>query len=178
MSNGVNAPDALRVSRPGAALAPLRARWSALGAREKRLLTALAWVLGALVLWLVALQPALRTVRSAPARLDQLDAQMLQMQRLAGEARALRGVPTVGMQQAQAAVKAAGDGLEGAARTTLAGERATVAFTNVGVADLRDWLAEVRASARARPVEANLTRNAQGQFSGTVVLALPSAAAP
>ena len=101
------------------ALAPLRARWAALGAREKRYVTILAWLLGALLLWLVALQPALRAVRAAPARLDQLDAQMQQMQRLAGEARGLRGTPPVGATQAQAAVKAAGEGLEGAARTTL-----------------------------------------------------------
>lgn len=169
---------AAEARRPASAVAPWRARWAALGAREKRLVTALAWLLGAIVLWLVALQPALRVVRAAPARLDQLDAQMQQMQRLAGEARSLRGTPTVGTTQAQAAVKAAGDGLEGAARTTLSGDRATVVFSNVNVTDLREWLSEVRGSARARPVEANLTRNAQGLFSGTVVLVLPSANAP
>jgi general secretion pathway protein M len=138
----------------------------------------LGWVLGALLVWFVAVQPALRTVRSAPARLDQLDAQIQTMQRLAGEARSLRSTPAVSPMQAQAAVKAAGDGLEGAARTLLAGERATVTFTNVGVTDLREWMSEVRASARARPVEANLTRSGPGTFSGTVVLALPAGNTP
>lgn len=176
MTPSTTAPELQR--RAGDALAPLRARWAALGAREKRYVTILAWLLGALLLWLVALQPALRAVRAAPARLDQLDAQMQQMQRLAGEARGLRGTPPVGATQAQAAVKAAGEGLEGAARTTLAGERATVTFTNVNVTDLREWLSEVRGSARARPVEANLTRNAQGLFSGTVVLQLPGGNTP
>ena len=176
MTTTASAPEPQR--RSGPALGPLRARWAALGARDKRVVTMLGWVLGALLVWLVAVQPALRTVREAPARLDQLDAQLQQMQRLAGEARSLRDTPTVSAMQAQAAVKAAGDGLEGAARTMLAGERATVTFTNVGVTDLREWLAEVRASGRARPVEANLTRSPQGTFSGTVVLALPSTSAP
>jgi general secretion pathway protein M len=176
MNTSTTAPQ--QSKRVGDALAPLRARWNTLGAREKRLLTVAGWVVGALLVWLVAVQPALRAVRAAPARLDQLDAQMQQMQRLAGEARGLRDTPPVGAMQAQAAVKAAGDGLEGAARTTLAGERATVTFTNVNVTDLREWLSEVRGSARARPIEANLTRNPQGLFSGTVVLALPSGNAP
>ncbi len=158
--------------RLGAALAPLRARWQALGARERRLVTAMGWVLGIALLWLVAVAPAWRIVGSAPARLDELDAQLLQMQRQAGEARHLRGAPAVGLTQAQAAVKGASDSLGGVARLTLGGERASVVFTNASGTQLREWLAEVRGAGRARVVEANLTRGAQG-YSGTVVLALP-----
>ncbi|MDH4060857.1 MAG: type II secretion system protein M [Aquincola sp.] len=154
-----------------AALAPLRARWQALGARERRLVTVMAWVLGLTLLWLVAVAPAWRIVAGAPARLDELDAQLLQMQRLAGEVRTLRGAPAVGGVQAQAAVKGATDALGGAARLTLGGDRATVVFTNASGTQLREWLAEVRGAGRARAVEANLTRGPQG-YSGTVVLAL------
>jgi general secretion pathway protein M len=156
------------------ALAPLLARWQALGARERKLLTALAWFLGAVLLWWVAVAPAWRTVSSAPTKLDQLDAQLQQMQRLAGETKSLRGAPAIGTPQAQTAVRAATDALGGAARLTMAGERASVSFTNVGGSQLRDWLAEVRGAGRARPVEANLTRGASG-YSGTVVLQLPGA---
>ena len=158
--------------RRGAAREPQRARWQALGARERRLVTAMAWVLGVALVWLVAVAPAWRIVSSAPARLDELDAQLLQMQRLAGEARNLRGAPAVGLTQAQAAVKGASDSLGGVARLTLAGERASVAFTNASGTQLREWLAEVRGAGRARVVEASLTRGAQG-YTGTVVLALP-----
>lgn len=158
--------------RLGAALVPLRARWQALGARERRLVTVMAWILGLTMLWLVAVAPAWRVVAAAPARLDALDAQLLQMQRLAGEARTLRGAPSVGSTQAQAAVKGATDALGGAARLTLGGDRASVVFTNASGAQLREWLAEVRGAGRARAVEANLTRGPQG-YSGTVVLSLP-----
>lgn len=158
--------------RVGAALAPLRARWQALGVRERRLVVALGWLVGLALAWALAVAPAWRTVVSAPARLDQLDAQLLQMQRLAGEARSLRSAPAVGSAQAQAAVKGATDALGGVARLTLAGERASIVFTNVGGTQLRDWLADVRGAGRARVAEANLTRGPQG-FSGTVVLALP-----
>lgn len=158
--------------RLGAALAPLRARWQALGARDRRLLSAAAWVVGVAAAWVIAVQPAWRIVSSAPQRLDQLDAQLLQMQRLAGEAKGLRGAPAVGSSQAQAAVKGATDSLGGVARLTLAGERANIVFSNVSGTQLRDWLVEVRGAGRARVVEANLNRGPQG-LSGTVVLALP-----
>lgn len=164
--------DATLASRWTGAVAPLRARWQALGARERRLLGAAAWVIGAALVWFVAIAPAWRTVSGAPARLDQLDTQLQQMQRMAGEARSLRGAPAVGAVQSQAAVKAASDALGGAARLTLQGERATVTFTNANGAQLRAWLTEVRGAGRARPVEATLTRGPQG-YNGSVVLALP-----
>jgi general secretion pathway protein M len=167
----MNAPTSL-IARWNGLAAPLRARWLALGARERRLLTVAGWAVGAALLWYVAVAPAWRSVSSAPARLDQLDAQPQQMQRLAGEARVLRGAPAVGVVQAQAAVKGATDALGGAARLQLAGDRATVTFTNASGAQLREWLDEVRGAGRARPVEASLTRGAQG-YSGSVVLALP-----
>jgi general secretion pathway protein M len=164
--------DATLTARWTAAAAPLRARWLALGARERQLLRTAAWLVGAALLWFVAIAPAWRSVSTAPARLDQLDVQLQQMQRMAGEARALRATPAVGAVQAQAAVKAASESLGGVARVQLTGDRATVTFTNASGAQLREWLHEVRGAGRARPVEASLTRGAQG-YSGSVVLALP-----
>ena len=164
--------DGTLAHRWAMAAAPLRARWLALGQRERRLLTAAGWLVVAALLWWVAVTPAWRSVAAAPARLDQIDAQWLQMQRMAGEVRGLRAAPAVGSLQAQAAVKAACDALGGVARLTLTGERATVVFTNINSAQLRDWLGEVRAAARARPIEASLSRSATG-YSGSIVLALP-----
>jgi general secretion pathway protein M len=164
--------DTPLAARWATAAAPLRARWLALGTRERQLVRAAAWLVGAALLWFVAIAPAWRSVSSAPARLDQLDAQLQQMQRMAGEVRALRAAPAVGAVQAQAAVKGATDALGGVARLQLAGDRATVTFTNASGAQLREWLNEVRGAGRARPVEASLTRGAQG-YSGSVVLALP-----
>ena len=44
---------------------------------RRRLLLAAAAVIGAFLLWTVGLQPALRTLREAPARIDVLDAAAL-----------------------------------------------------------------------------------------------------
>lgn len=155
----------------GVWLAPWRARWRALAARERRLVRLAVVVLAVFVLWTLAVAPAWRTVRDAPAELDRLDRQLHEMQRLAAESRELRATPPLPPSQAAAALRAATARLGDGARLTLAGDRATVTLAGVDAARLRDWIAEVRIGARAHPVEVQLTR-AGGGFSGSIVLAL------
>lgn len=158
-------------------LAPLQAAWAQRQPRERQLVRLAAWVLGLFLLWTVALQPAWRTVRDTPARLDELDRQLQAMQRLAAESRELRALPAVPRVQASAALKAATDRLGPSGRLAEQGDRAVLTLTAAGGDELRAWLSEVRSGARARPVELNLTRTDDG-LSGTVVLALPAAATP
>ena len=155
--------------------APLRARWRTLGPRERRGLGLAAWVIGVVLLWTLAVAPAWRTVAAAPAQLDRLDAQLQQMQRLANEARELRATPATNSAQSAVALRAATDTLGTAGRIQVTGDRATLIVTGVNGSQLRDWLVEARGSARARAVEASLTRGAQG-FSGNIVVALPAGA--
>jgi general secretion pathway protein M len=162
-------------ARWAAFTAPLRERWQALAPRERSIVAALGWLLGLLLLWFVAIAPALRSLHTTPARLDELDKQLQQMQHLAGEAAALRALPPVGGLQSQAALKAATDALGPAARLILGGDRATITFTNATGTQVRDWLAEARSAARVRPIEANLTRGPQG-YSGTVIVQMPGGA--
>lgn len=156
------------------ALAPLRTRWLGLAARERLALAVAALLLGGLLLWMIAVRPAVATLTSAPAQLDALDAQLQQMQRLAAEVRELRALPPVNATQAEAALRATTDRLGSAARLTLQGDRASVTFNGVAGEALAGWLGEVRSAARARPIEANLTRSPGGSYSGTLVLALGS----
>lgn len=155
-------------------LAPWKARWQALGGRERRGLAIAAWVLGLFLLWALGVAPALRTARIAPAKLEQLDAQLQLMQRQAGEARELRAVPALNSSQAAAALRSASDALGAAGRLQIVGDRATLTLTAASSTQLRDWLAEARSAARARPLEANLTRGPQG-YSGSIVVVLPGA---
>ena len=80
----------------------LRARWQGLGARDRRLAKLALAVLGAFLLWALALQPAWRTLRDAPAQLDALDSQLQEMQALAAEARELRAAPALSTAQSSA----------------------------------------------------------------------------
>lgn len=151
--------------------ASLQAWWAGLAVRERRLLQVAALLLGLALLWWLAIQPAWRTLARAPAEHERLDTQLQQMQREAAEVQQMRALPPLQPEQAAIALRAATDRLGDKARLILQGERATVTFTGVGVSALRDWLGEARSAARARTVEANLTRGPAG-FSGSVILAL------
>jgi len=156
------------------ALAPVRQRWAALSVRDRRLSALAGTVLGLFITWTLAVQPAWRTLQAAPAQRDALDAQWQAMQRLAAEAKELRGAPPVSIEQSSAALQAATERLGNKGRLSVQGERAVLTLQGASTSQLRDWLAEARSGARARPVEARLTRAAQG-YSGTVVVALGGA---
>jgi general secretion pathway protein M len=155
-------------------MAPLAQWWSTLAKRERSLVTLALVVLVLGLLWSVAVYPAWRTLQRAPAELDQLDAQLQQMQVLAAEAQQLRDTPPVAPAQAQASLKAATERLGPSGKLALQGDRAVLTLTGAEPRQLREWLAEVRAGARARPVEATLQRGAQG-FTGSLVVQLGAA---
>ena len=74
--------------------------WRARAPRERQLIAGGAIALAVLVVWLIAVQPALRTLREAPAELDRLDSQLQQMQLAAFESAALRSASPVPPAQA------------------------------------------------------------------------------
>ena len=160
--------------RLSAALAPLRAKWHDLGAREQSALRGAAWALAVLALWLVAVQPAWRTLRQAPARIDVVERQLQTMQSLAAESRLLRAVPPVPAGQEMLALQAASDHLGAAAKLSISGDRAVLTISGIASEPLLAWLGEVRSAARARPVQAQMLRGPKG-YSGTIVLALNGA---
>jgi general secretion pathway protein M len=155
--------------------AALRARWRALSQRDRGLARLMLLVLAAFLLWVVAIQPAWRTLRDAPARIEALEVQTQTMRAQASEARDLRAAPALSVAASTQALKAASDRLGKSGRLSLQGDRAVLTLTGASSEQLREWLAEARSGARARPVEAQLSRNAQG-YSGTVVLSLGGAA--
>lgn len=146
-------------------------QWEAMGERERLALAGVGGLLALLLAWSLLLAPALRTLKTAPGELEQLDVQLQQMQAQAQEAKALRAAPAVPPAQAQAALTASVEHLGPAARLNLTGDRAVITLTGLPPEALQAWLGEVRSAARARPVEAQLTRGPKG-FAGTLVLTL------
>jgi len=155
--------------------APLRARWQAMATRERRLVSIAGVVLVLFLAWLLLLQPALRTVREAPAKLDRLDTQLQEMQRLAAESRELRNATPLSAAQSAIALKAATDRLGERARLSVQGDRAVLTLNGMTGEQLANWLSEARSGARARPVEAQLNRTGSG-YNGTLVVTLGSGA--
>jgi general secretion pathway protein M len=169
MSTGIEAIDG--VPSTATLRQEAAAFWRSRAPRERQALGAGLLALLAVLVWLLLVQPAASTVRSAPARLDQLERELQQIQGTAAEVKGLRTIAPVSSTQATAALKAATDRLGEHARLSMQGDRASLTLSGVDSEALLAWLVEARSAARARPTEASLTRAATG-YSGTIVLTL------
>jgi general secretion pathway protein M len=145
--------------------------WRSRAPRERQLIAVGAAALAVLFVWMLAVQPALRTLRETPAELDRLDMQWQQMQLAALESASLRSVSPVPPAQASEAVRAATERLAGKGKIALQGDRAVLTFSGVPFEGLRNWLGEVRSAARARPVEAQLLKGPAG-YSGSITITM------
>jgi len=151
----------------------LRARYAKLDARERQMVIVIGIALAFLLVWLVLVRPAWSTLDTAPALRAQADAQLLQMAAISNEAKQLRALPPVQASVAEQVLKAATDELGGKGKLAIQGDRATLSVTGINGEDLRKWLMQARGGARARPIEATLTRAGDG-YNGTLVVQLGS----
>lgn len=157
-----------------------RAAWAALAPRERRLVGLAAVAVMLALLWLVALAPALATLRDAPAQRALLQSEAQRMQALRAEAQALAALPRLDRDEAVRALEAGTRArLGSAAQLSVTGDRALLTLRDAPAQALADWLADARANARAGVVEARLTRGGDGttgssaSWSGTLALGLP-----
>ena len=152
----------------------LQARYAKLDARERQMVVVIGGLLAFLLVWLILVRPAWKTLDEAPALREQADAQLLQMQAISNEAKQLRALPPVPQPVAEQVLKSATDDLGGKAKISVQGDRATLSVTGINGEDLRKWLLQARGGARARPVEATLTRAGDG-YNGTLVVVIGTA---
>jgi general secretion pathway protein M len=172
----------------------LRQRWDALGGRERRLVLVAALIVGAALLWWIALGPAISTLKKAQAQHTELDAQLQQMQSLKSQASALAALPKISVEDARRALDASlKQTLAASAQMMMVGNRATVTLKGASPDLLAQWLLQARINARAVPSEVRLVKAAPPptlanpvagtasavvaanpvRWDGTVVLTLP-----
>jgi general secretion pathway protein M len=160
-------------------LQTLRARWIALAPRERRLVAVAAGLVALGLVWWVALAPALRTLRSAPAEHARLDAQLQQMNTLAQQAAGLQSQakpnPADAMRSLETSMREQ-LGASAQMQSQGAGDGVRVSMKGVGAEALAQWLAQARNNARALPREAHLTRAATPTGSTQAVAAVPNPA--
>lgn len=154
-------------------LQPLRTAWKGLSARERRMLVVAGVVLLVAVLWLVAIAPALRTLRDAPPQRAMQEQQLSQMRQWQSEVRALKQQPRISPEESQRVLQELGERLLGPGSVTLQGAQAQARLQGVSPEALAQWLQQARTLARAVPQEMQLERTSDG-WSGAMVLRLPS----
>lgn len=150
-------------------------RWHTLAPRERAGVLLATVAVCATVVWWGLLQPALSTLRQAPAQHAALDAQLQTMQTLAERANALKAQPTLSRDDSLRALEQATTRHLGPAGTLkFAGDQATVTLSATQATALAAWLAEVRSNARLTPIDAKLTQvdAKQATWQGSAVFAL------
>ena len=125
------------------------------------------------LLFLLAIRPALQILEATRNQAPELQAQWSQLLRMQAQAKTLQALPNPARVDAKAALDAALPNLGPDARSVVAGERATVTFKNVTPDAFALWLSKVREEARASAVEVHIRRNANA-WSGSVLLQLPT----
>lgn len=145
------------------AMKQLQTRWAALDARERRLVSLGAALVGLALFWWILLAPALKTLREAPAQHATLDAQLQRMTTLQAQAKALQSQPRANRDEAAKALEGsvrAGLGPQSQMQQQGSGEGVNVVIRGVSAEALATWLAQARGNARAVPREVHLTRSA------------------
>lgn len=156
------------------AMSDLRTRWNGLAPREKLWVAAAAALVVAVLVWWVAVGPALATLRTAEQQHRVLDAQLQEMQSLQAQAQALQALPKQNYDEAVRLLElSVRQRLGTTARLLVAGDRATITLSGTAADALAQWLTQARVNARALPSEARLFRNSGGLWEGTLVLTLP-----
>lgn len=157
------------------ALALLKERWEALAGREKAWVAAVGALVAAVLVWLIAVAPALSTLRTAEQQQRTLDSQLQHMRMLQAQAQALQAQPKQNRDEAVRLLElSVRQRLGTTGRTLVSGDRVTVTLAGAAPEAVAQWLSQARVNARALPSEARLNRNASGLWDGTVVLTLPA----
>lgn len=156
----------------------LSARWSALGARERRGLMLAVVLVAAATLWQFLVAPAVVTLRTADSQARALDTQLQQMLVLQKQAKALQGQPALGFDDAlRALTQATQQTLGTTAEIAVSADRAKVTLKGANADSLARWLSQARLNARALPTDARLTSTVTPTgtvWSGTLVMGLPT----
>jgi general secretion pathway protein M len=158
----------------------IRARWSALAVREQRGVLLAAVVLGAALVWFIALAPALRSLKTVAAQSAALSADVDRMQALQARAKALQAKPALAPQESLRALQAAAGKLGAAVNLQVVGEQATLTIKKLSAVQLGQWLSP-EAGPGLSPIEAHLKRDTgsvEPVWSGTLIYRLPTASTP
>ena len=149
------------------------ARWQALSPLEQRGVSVLGALLAVLLLWSIAIAPALNTLQDSDNRRAHIDQQQAHMLALQAQAQTLQTRTPLARDEALRNLQGLTPGAQ--MQLNVQGDRVTVQLKAVPAATLANWLAQARSQAQALPVEAHLTRgNTAMTWDGSLVLSLPN----
>jgi general secretion pathway protein M len=158
----------------------LKARWANLAAREQRGVLLASAVLGAALVWFIALAPASRSLKNVALQSAAQGADIERMQALQARAKALQAKPALAPQESLQTLQTAATKLGPAVSLQIVGGQATLTIKKLSALPLGQWLAPETGPGLS-PSEAHLKRDTgsvEPVWSGTLVYRLPVATTP
>lgn len=157
-----------------------RQRWHALHPKEQRGVAVFSLLVGVVLFWLVAISPALDTLRDSDQRRQHIGLQQAHMLAWQAQAQALQAANPVSHSDALRRLQSLTPTPQ--IQLNVQGQHVAVQLKAVPAPILANWLTQVRQQAHALPVEVHLTRTqavnaASAQipaWDGSMVLVLPS----
>lgn len=155
--------------------------WQSMQKREQRLVLGAAVLVVLALIWWLAISPALQALRKFDTDYLALEQQIERMQGLRQQALALREQSqssSINPASAQRNLQNATTNILGSSgNIQTVGDRATVRLQNATAANTAQWLKQVRETARALPVQVDITSSGASSsptWNGTITLRLPS----
>lgn len=134
--------------------------WAGLAAREQRWVSIAAVLVGAALVWWLAIAPALKTISTAQAQHAALDAQLQTMRAQAAQAKEFKSLRALTFDESQRALESSVKQTLGTgANLSINDSRANLSLKNVSADNLAAWLSQARINARVAPAEVRLTRS-------------------
>lgn len=160
-------------------LTALRTHWVAMSGRERRLVILAASIVGLAVMWLALLRPALRTLRTAPGEIAQLQSTLRTAQVQAQELSSLAAAPAV-VAQTNDLRGTLGDWLRDhdvQGQVTALPGSVTLNVNHLKPQTLLDLAQVARHDWGATVTQAQLTRGADGSLDGRIQISQQQATA-
>lgn len=163
----------------------LKIWWAQLGSREHRLILLASSIVALALIWLLALAPAVKVLRSAAKDQAAASVSLQTMQLLAEQAGVLRAQRALGYDESLRNLEnSLKQTLGNTASLSVSETRANVTLKGANADALALWLTQARINARALPSEARLQRSTanantssaavSASWDGSLVLTLPS----
>jgi general secretion pathway protein M len=158
--------------------------WQGLSPRDQHLASLGVTCLGIFLFWLIAIAPALSTLRDSDHQRAHISQQQAQMLALQAQTNALQTRPPLSRDEALRRLQSISPSPQVQLNTQ--GDRVSVQLKAVSAPSLANWLTQARNQAQALPLEAHLTRsNSTGSnnaantnstvvWDGNLVLRLPN----
>lgn len=155
-------------------LKEIKVWWRKLPARDKRLLSCALVILVTAIVWFACIAPPLKQLQRSPVIQRKLDSQIDRVKELQAKAQELKAKPKISSDSSMTVLQAGLSKFGDRITQTIVGDQVRVAFNHIQPKDMTSWIVDLRVKGGIVPTKADLKRDADGTWSGELILPNPA----